>query len=160
MIAAWYTRERNGVVTGSFAPGAIFPAPAPAADAVLRRYSWQPEGAGLDVPLSVYDAAANTSYCYTTDANKNISELTDAGGAVVAHYEYSPFGQQTAATGTYAATNPFRFSAEYCDTETGLVYYNYRYYDSKLGRWMSKDPIGEGGSINVLSIANNNTVIF
>lgn len=33
----------------------------------------QPEDVGLDVPLSVYDAAANTSYCYTTDANKNVN---------------------------------------------------------------------------------------
>ena len=114
-------------------------------NAVLRRYSWQPEGAGLDVPLSVYDAAANTSYCYTTDANKNVSELTNASGAVVAHYEYSPFGTQTATSGTYAAINPFRFSSEYFDVRTELVYYNYRYYSPTLGRWLSRDPIGEQG---------------
>ena len=59
---------------------------------VLRRYSWQPAAVGLDVPISVYNAAANASYCYDSDANKNISELTDSSGTVVAHYEYSPFG--------------------------------------------------------------------
>ena len=39
-------------------------------NAVLRRYSWQPEAQGLDVPLSVLDAAANASYSYAPDANK------------------------------------------------------------------------------------------
>jgi RHS repeat-associated protein len=37
----------------------------------------------------------------------------------------------------------FRFSSEYLDPETGLVYYGFRYYSPELGRWMSRDPIGE-----------------
>jgi len=126
---------------------------------VLRRYSWQPAAVGLDVPISVYDAAANASYCYDSDANKNISELTDSSGTVVAHYEYSPFGMQTKATCTYASSNPFRFSSEYFDAETGLVYYNYRYYDAKLGRWLSRDPIGEIGGFNLYMLIHNNAVI-
>jgi|GEM_PF-1830823 len=39
-------------------------------NAVLRRYSWQPDALGLDVPSSIYDAAANASYSYAPDANK------------------------------------------------------------------------------------------
>ena len=35
----------------------------------------------------------------------------------------------------------FRFSSEYFDTVTGLVYYNFRYYSPELGRWLSRDPI-------------------
>ena len=112
-------------------------------NAVLRRYVWSPTG--LDVPLSVYDAVANATYYYSTDANKNITELTDSTGAVVAHYEYSPFGEIVSATGTYAETNPFRFSSEYYDSATTLVYYNYRYYSPVLGRWLSRDPISEVG---------------
>ena len=127
-------------------------------NAVLRRYSWQPEAQGIDVPLSVFDASANASYSYTTDANKNVSDLTDASGNVVAHYEYSPFGQLTKATGSYASSNPFRFSSEYYDTETGLVYYNYRYYDAKLGRWLSRDPIGEKGGENIYNFIKNNII--
>jgi len=124
---------------------------------VLRRYSWQPAAVGLDVPISVYDAAANASYSYATDANKNVSDLTDANGNVVAHYEYSPFGQQTKVTGTYASSNPFRFSSEYYDAETGLVYYNHRYYYAKLGRWLSRDSIGENGEINLYYFVKNDT---
>jgi len=37
----------------------------------------------------------------------------------------------------------YRFSSEYLDSETNLVYYNYRYYSPELGRWTKRDPIGE-----------------
>ncbi len=124
----------------------------------LRRYTWQPETLGLDVPLSVFDVAANATYFYTTDANKNVSDLTDSAGNVVAHYEYSPFGVPTLAAGTYAATNPFRFSSEYHDSETNLVYYNYRYYSPALGRWLSRDPIEEIGGINLYGMCHNNPI--
>ena len=126
-------------------------------NAVMRRYSWQPDAVAMDVPLSVFDASANASYSYTTDANKNVAELADVNGNVVAHYEYSPFGMQTKAVGNYASTNPFRFSSEYFDAETGLVYYNYRYYDQKLGRWLSRDPIEEQGGVNLYGFVNNST---
>ena len=62
--------------------------------AVLRRYCWQPEELGLDVPLSVYDVVTNATCFYMIDANKNVSDLIDSSGNVVAHYEYSPFGSK------------------------------------------------------------------
>ena len=111
-------------------------------NSVLRRYTWQP--VGLDAPLYVDDVALNARYYYHTDANKNVTELTDSTGATVAHYEYSPFGATLTATGTFAAVNPFRFSSEYHDIETNLVYYNYRYY-SPTSQMAPRDPIAERG---------------
>ena len=55
------------------------------------------------------------------DANKNISELLDSNGTIKAHYEYSPFGKVTVSSGSYANDNPYRFSSEVADDETGLV---------------------------------------
>ena len=118
-------------------------------DALVRRYAWQPETLNRDVPLTVYDAAADKTYFYHTDANKNVTELSNENGEVIAHYEYSPFG-------AYAASNPFRFSSEYFDQETGLVYYNYRYYNPELGRWISRDPIEEQGGYNLYGMIGNN----
>lgn len=129
-------------------------------NATSRCYTWQPEGVGLDVPLSAFDLAENKTYFYHTDANKNVTELTDCEGAVVAHYEYSPFGMVTKLSGDYAATNPFRFSSEYYDSETGLVYYNYRYYDPQLGRWLSRDPIEEEGGYNLFAILENEVINY
>ena len=124
----------------------------------LRRYCWQPQDLGADVPLSVYDVVNNATYFYITDANKNVCELTDSIGNVIAHYEYSPFGVQIKAIGSYATTNPFRFSSEYFDSETNLTYYNYRYYSSALGRWFSRDPVAEKGGYNLYGFVNNNVI--
>lgn len=77
-------------------------------------------------------------------------------GGIVAHYEYSPFGSLTKLSGDYAVSNPFRFSSEYFDEETALVYYNYRYYNPELGRWISRDPIEEQGGYNLYNILGNN----
>ena len=128
-------------------------------NALVRRYVWQPESLDRDVPLTVYDASTEKTYYYHTDANKNVTELSDENGEVVAHYEYSPFGSLTKTTAAYAASNPFRFSSEYFDEETGLVYYNYRYYNPELGRWISRDPIEEQGGYNLYGMIGNNPLL-
>ena len=107
------------------------------ANATLRQYIWQPVQLGIDMLLQSIDTRAAITYFYTSDANKNVSDILDGSGAIVAHYEYSPFGNQTIRAGTYASENSFRFNSEYFDDETELVYYNYRYYNVMLGRWMS-----------------------
>ena len=40
-----------------------------------------------------------------------------------------------------------RFSTKKEDEECGLIYYGYRYYDSKNGCWISRDPLWESGHI-------------
>ena len=37
------------------------------------------------------------------------------------------------------------------DTETGLVYCQNRYYDPANGRWITRDPIGTAGGVNLYS---------
>ena len=51
--------------------------------------------------------------------------------------------------------NPFRFSSEYFAPETGLVYYNYRYYSPDLGRWLSRNPIAKQGGWNLYGMVGN-----
>src|SRR5690606_24656093 len=58
----------------------------------------------------------------------------------------------------FVATNPFGFSSKYEDSETGLLYYGYRYYDPAGGRWLSRDPIGEEGGLNLYGFVGNNGV--
>jgi RHS repeat-associated protein len=52
-------------------------------------------------------------------------------------------------TGTIAKDNPFRFSTKRTDDNTDLVLYEYRSYSPSLGRWVSRDPIGEHGGPNL-----------
>ena len=79
------------------------------------------------------------------DGNGNVTTLVNSdNGAVEAKYDYSPFGKVLTMTGSYAETNPIRFSTKYTDPETDLAYFGYRYYNPDTGRWLNRDPIGEG----------------
>ncbi|SDP31704.1 RHS repeat-associated core domain-containing protein, partial [Pseudomonas cichorii] len=44
---------------------------------------------------------------------------------------------------------------QYHDHETGLHYNRYRYYDPRVGRFVSKDPIGYAGGLNLYAYAPN-----
>ena len=83
--------------------------------------------------------------CYTFDGNGNVSELISDLGSLAAHYEYSPFGETIVATGPMAQENHFRFSTKYCDPDCNLYDFGMRWYSPSLGRWLSRDPIGERG---------------
>ncbi|MEA4863071.1 MAG: RHS repeat-associated core domain-containing protein [Victivallaceae bacterium] len=124
---------------------------------LVRRYTWNAGITGLDTPLEVRDAETDTTYFHRTDANKNVVALTTST-AVAAWYEYDPYGKVISSTGDFAETNPLRFSSEYADSETGLVYYNYRYYTPAIGRWLSKDPIAENGGVNLYNFLENDPV--
>ena len=98
----------------------------------------------------------NASYYYMVDGNKNIVGLVDETATKVNTYEYTPFGKLKSETET--VSNPFKFSSEYHDTETGLIYYNYRYYNPETGKWLKRDPIEEEGGINIYNFINNNPI--
>ena len=109
-----------------------------------------------DVPYSM--KYGNTTYYYVTDANKNVVCLL-SGYSSAADYQYGPWGEIREIDGTAAYWNPFRFSSEFYDDETGLVYYNYRYYSPALGRWLSRDPIGEDWGANLYIMCQNNVIM-
>ena len=80
---------------------------------------------------------------YACDANGNITDVLNQNGTLAAHYEYDPFGNTIAQSGDLAETNPFRFSSKYWHGESGIYYYGFRYYSPEVGRWVSRDPMGE-----------------
>jgi RHS repeat-associated protein len=51
-------------------------------------------------------------------------------------------------------------SSKYTDGETGLVYYGQRYYSPGMGRWVSRDPIGEEGGRNIYTFTLNNPLLL
>ena len=102
--------------------------------------------------------ANGTAYNYLADGNKNICQLINLNtGATANRYDYTPFGKLT--LNTESVANQFKFSSEYAETETNLVYYNYRYYNPTDGKWLSRDPIGENGGWNIYGFVGNNSVI-
>jgi len=80
---------------------------------------------------------------YSYDTNSNVTDLVDTKGDSVALYEYGPFGETAAQKGSLVEVNPFHFSTKDLDVRVGLYFYGYRFYQPELGRWISRDPIGD-----------------
>ncbi len=105
-------------------------------------------------------------YWFLYDANGNVGQVLDATDTdsitIAARYEYDPYGNpipipQPPGPCPYADLNPFRFSTKWFDRDFGtdLGYWGYRYYSPRLGRWISRDPIGEEGGENLLALLVN-----
>ena len=82
--------------------------------------------------------------------------LADAAGTITKNYLYDAFGNEQ--TEDAADTNPFRYSGEYFDAESGNIYLRNRYYDASTGRFISEDPILDG--TNWYVYAGNNPILF
>ena len=89
------------------------------------------------------------------DANGNVIDLIDTNGEFVAQYVYDPYGNLDVQSGVLSTDNVFRFSSKYADAEVGLTYYGFRYYQSSLGLWVSRDPLGEAAFANPYTYVAN-----
>jgi len=116
-------------------------------------------GAGGLISMTVHSGPQAGTYFYCHDGNGNVIGLIRASdSAVVARYEYEPFGKLLRASGPMAFVNPFLFSTKFYDWETGLYYYGYRYYNPSTGRWPSRDPLEEYAGFNIYQFAENNPI--
>src|SRR5208282_546853 len=77
---------------------------------------------------------------YHSDGNGNVTSLVNSNGAFVAKYLYDPFGNLLAKAGLLSDANLYRFSSKEFHVNSGLIYYAYRFYDSNLQRWLTRDP--------------------
>ncbi len=93
-------------------------------------------GPGGQILEQVVGAGA---YYYLTDQLGSVRSVTDSLGNVASTYEYDPYGNLAATTGTLS--NPFRFAGQYLDAESGLYYLRARYYDPSCGQFVSRDPL-------------------
>jgi len=98
--------------------------------------------------------ASGPQYSYLFDGKGNVTGLLDGVGQVAQTYQYDPFGVPKGASGS--VSQPMQFSTKPYDDQTGLsYYYGYRFYVPSLGRWLTRDPIGEEGGINLYGFVNN-----
>jgi RHS repeat-associated protein len=95
-------------------------------------------------------------YYYHNDHLGTPQVLTDDTGTIAWKAVYTPFGEAVASIQT--VENPFRFPGQYYDPETGLHYNYFRYYNPQTGRYITPDPIGLEGGINLFSYVENNLI--
>jgi RHS repeat-associated protein len=95
-------------------------------------------------------------FFYTRDHLGSIREVVNNSGGVVARYDYDPYGRRTKLSGTF--DSDFGFTGHYYHAPSGLHFAPFRAYSAELGRWLSRDPIEEGGGINLYRYVSNRPV--
>ncbi len=97
----------------------------------------------------------STSNFYGFDQQANSRILVSIGGNITDSYLYKAFGEELAASGT--TVNPMRFGGQvgYYRDIASRLYVRARHLRADLGRWMSRDPIGFSGGINIYRYGNN-----
>jgi RHS repeat-associated protein len=118
-------------------------------------------GAGGVGGILMLNSVANGVHFYAMDGNGNVSALAKASdGTVSANYEYGTFGQTVRSTGSMANENPFCFSTKRSPCIRDFVLYEHRAYIPRIGRWASRDPIGESAGKNIYHLTGNDPIRF
>jgi len=112
------------------------------ANQIAREYTWGADmGGGIGGLLSMRQGAIDYAYLY--DGKGNVSAVLDPAQSVAAAYRYDIFGRLQTQAGSLQ--QPFQYSTKRYFADTGLLYFGYRYYSPALGKWITRDPIGESG---------------
>jgi len=99
-----------------------------------------------------------TKLFYTRDHLGSIRELVDMSQTVRARYDYDPYGRPTKISGD--RDSAFQYAGYFWHPQSGLDLTWFRAYDPNLGRWISRDPIGENGGINLYGYVENDPIGF
>ena len=120
-----------------------------------RKYVW-----GLGLAFAV-DTSGNP-IVYHTDGLGSVRALTDTSGNVVQTYRYDEYGNLASSQGS--VDQPFRYTGEQYDPETGLVYLRARMYDPGSGRFIGRDPapgvVEEPSTLSRYTYAYQNPILL
>jgi RHS repeat-associated protein len=107
--------------------------------------------AGIDEVLLRTDMSGNWNLL--SSAPGSTLALADNMGILQTQYTYEPFGNSSIVAGS----NPTQYAGRENDGN-GLYYYRARYYAPGLGRFISEDPIGIAGGLNVYRYSSDNPI--
>jgi RHS repeat-associated protein len=120
--------------------------------------------------MAVYPAGAGATNRYDalTDEAGSVCALAHTGfvGAIAEQYRYDAWGRTTFMDSGFAGRPRslyglrFLFQGGEYSEATGLYRFGARWYSPDLGRWLSPDPIGLEGGLNLYEFCGNNPVNF
>ncbi len=112
---------------------------------------------GILAKRTTLDSESHTFY-YHTDHLGSTRLVTDENRNIVTVAQYEPFGESTV-----TGSEPYLYTGKEKDS-TGLSYYGARYYDSELGRFVTRDLLAGRRalpqSLNLYTYCLNNPVKF
>ena len=104
----------------------------------------------------------------------HIIAILDNTGAVVVQYVYDAWGEslvldaegnEITSASHVGQLNPFRYRGYFYDVETGLYYFQSRYYDPEMGRFINMDNVDYSdpetlNGLNLYAYCLNNPVMY
>jgi len=90
--------------------------------------------------LPIEQVNSTATYWFHHDQIGSIRLVTNATGGTAATYTFDPYGALASSTNPGGITNPFGFSGQYQDSESGLYYLRARYYDGGTAQFLNLDP--------------------
>lgn len=131
----------------------------------IRSYTW---GQGIDnlLAMTVYGASETNTFFAIKDHLGSVQALVNSQGQVVESYKYDAFGYTTILSSDFSPLTSSQFGNRYLfhgreySTVIGLYNFRARWYDSQTGRWLSNDPVGISGGLNLYAFCWNNPINF
>ena len=100
---------------------------------------------------------------YHSDHLGGSNIITDGSGNLIQHVQYSPYGEIDYELNLGVSVN-YLFTGQEFDREAGLYYYNARYYDPEIGRFIQPDTIipdpSDNQAYNRYSYCRNNPIML
>jgi len=112
-------------------------------------------GLNIDEAIARYTSTGRSSQL--TDQLGSVIRQINETGATQSVTSYSPYGEATT-TGDDQGNSTEYTGRE--NDETGLYFYRARYFDPVLKRFISEDPIGTAGGVNLYAYVGGNPVSF
>jgi RHS repeat-associated protein len=108
------------------------------------------------------EIGSGTKYWYMTDHLGSAHGLMDQSGDMVWWADYEAFGKAKGVGGpdVGAVEEVPRYTGKAFDETVGLYYFNARWYDAGLGRFVSEDSLGSNESTAFMFCLNNPIIYF
>jgi RHS repeat-associated protein len=112
--------------------------------------------AGRSFPLG--EQSQGLQRYFTSDHLRSVTDVTDSSATVLSRYAFDAWGRRTLTAGS-DLTN-VGFTGHRWQAHNGVWLTLYRAYDADAGRWLSSDPIGMAGGLNLYSYGADAPVRF
>ncbi|HEY3281081.1 MAG TPA: polymorphic toxin-type HINT domain-containing protein [Armatimonadota bacterium] len=122
--------------------------------------AWNTFGANGLVSRHVLGAYPFSRY-YQFDPHGNVVTRLDEYQSCLSRDLYDAYGRRIARTGGVPGADPWGYKAQYGyyeDIEVGLYLCTNRYYDPEEARWLTRDPIGYSGGLNLYEYCGGDPV--
>lgn len=135
---------------------------------IIQNKEWLFSGLLVSVPLALagwwrskaskkkVQKQKGGDYFYTKDHLGSVREMTTEDGTIEARYDYDPYGRMTKIINN--KESDFAYAGYYNHQTSCLFLTLFREYNASVGRWISRDPMGEGGGVNLYDYVLNSPI--